>query len=66
MVHLAVVAVTRLRRLCRGGGRVISARNARASNRILREKIRRKDLDGFHFTLPYDVRVADVNYGGHA
>jgi len=22
-------------------------------------------LDGFRFTLPYDVRVADVNYGGH-
>lgn len=22
-------------------------------------------MEGFIFTLPYDVRVADVNYGGH-
>jgi len=22
-------------------------------------------MDGFRFTLPYSVRVADVNYGGH-
>jgi acyl-CoA thioesterase FadM len=22
-------------------------------------------MDGFRFVMPYDVRVADVNYGGH-
>lgn len=22
-------------------------------------------MDGFNFTMPYSVRVADVNYGGH-
>jgi acyl-CoA thioester hydrolase len=22
-------------------------------------------MEGFHFTIPYCVRVADVNYGGH-
>jgi len=22
-------------------------------------------MDGFHFSLPYAVRVADINYGGH-
>lgn len=22
-------------------------------------------MDGFNFTIPYSVRVADVNYGGH-
>jgi acyl-CoA thioester hydrolase len=22
-------------------------------------------MEGFHFTIPYIVRVADVNYGGH-
>jgi len=22
-------------------------------------------MDGFRFVIPYDVRVADVNYGGH-
>ncbi len=22
-------------------------------------------MDGFHFVMPYRVRVADVNYGGH-
>ncbi len=22
-------------------------------------------MEGFRFTIPYDVRVADINYGGH-
>jgi len=29
---------------------------------VFRENIR---MDGYRFVIPYDVRVADVNYGGH-